>query len=170
MNPAISSLRISPLVTNCHPETEVDCGTVYSVDIRRCTLRSGGHSVGGSANIAVAIPKPPRQASIFVAHSSSSVMSHVASAAHTTTTAFALRTHSKSVSRSIPRRCFPQRTPFVGDRVELRQPLQTRALSRSNTVCITKVDEAQFQEEVLKVGYIPVHARHCKRREKWDLP
>ena len=96
-------------------------------------------------------------------------MSHVASAAHTTTKAFALRHHSKALSCSIPRRSLLKRTPFVGDRVELRQPVQTRAL-HPHIVCITKVDEAEFQEEVLKVGHIPVNTRHCKNREKWDLP
>lgn len=45
----------------------------------------------------------------------------------------------------------------MGDRVEHRHALHTRALHRSHTVCITKVDEAEFQEEVLKVGYIPVN-------------
>ena len=87
-------------------------------------------------------------------------MSHAASAAHTTTT---VRNHSKAVSCSIPRRSLLQRTPFVGDRVEHKQPVQTRALYRSHTVCITKVDEAGFQEEVLKVGRILVDTGHCRR-------
>lgn len=80
-------------------------------------------------------------------------MSHAALSAHTTTTVFAVRNHSKAGSRSITRRSVFQRKPFAGDRVEHRQSLHTRALHRSHTVCITKVDEAEFQEEVLKVGY-----------------
>lgn len=77
-------------------------------------------------------------------------MSHAALSAHTTTTAFAVRNHSKAGSCSTIRRNVFQRKPFVGDRVEHRQSLHTRALHRSHTVCITKVDEAEFQEEVLK--------------------
>ena len=106
----------------------------------------------------------PLQVSVFAAHSSLSAMSQVASAAHTTTTAFAVRNHSKAVSCSIPRRSPFQRKTFVGDRLEHRQPVQTRALYRSHTVCITKVDEAGFQEEVLKVGHVPVDTRHCQRQ------
>ena len=129
----------------------------YSVGDFRCFLRCCVcHSVQTPAIVPVAIQNYPLQASIFAAHSTLSVMSHAASAAHTTTTALAGRNHSKFVSCSIPRRSPFQRKPFVGDRLEHRQPVQTTALHRSHIVCITKVDEAGFQEEVLKVGYIPV--------------
>ncbi len=42
--------------------------------------------------------------------------------------------------------------PFVGDR---RQAPQPRAVCRTPTVCITKVGEAEFQSEVLKVTQPP---------------
>lgn len=43
---------------------------------------------------------------------------------------------------------------FVGDRILQRQLPQARALCRCPTVCISKVGEAEFQTEVLKVEYI----------------
>lgn len=80
-------------------------------------------------------------------------MSHAALAAHTTTTTSVVRGHVKAVPwSSVPRRSLYQRKPFAGDRVQHRQSPQAKALYRSHTVCITKVDEAEFQAEVLKVG------------------
>lgn len=40
---------------------------------------------------------------------------------------------------------------FVGERIMQRQVPQARALCRCPTVCISKVGEAEFQTEVLKV-------------------
>jgi len=45
--------------------------------------------------------------------------------------------------------------PFVGDRVAQRQAPQPRAVCWTPTVCITKVGEAEFQSEVLKVTQPP---------------
>ena len=51
-----------------------------------------------------------------------------------------------------------QRKPFVGDRFVHRYSSQGRAALRSHIVCITKVNEAEFQTEVLKVGPWPLRA------------
>ncbi|KAL3144847.1 hypothetical protein ABBQ38_001953 [Trebouxia sp. C0009 RCD-2024] len=77
-------------------------------------------------------------------------MSHAASAAHTTTATSLVRSHIKAVPFSVSRQSVFQHRPFLGDRVQHRHSPQARALYRSHTVCITKVDEAEFQAEVLK--------------------
>lgn len=93
-------------------------------------------------------------------------MSHAASAVHTTPT-FANKGHSNIAPCSVPRRRIFQRKPFVGDRVEHRRSPQPRALYRSHTVCITRVDEAEFQAEVLKVGIYrsKVHTAEAMRSQ-----
>lgn len=89
------------------------------------------------------------------------VMSHAASAAHTTTTASLVGGQSKAVPSSVSRHSVFKHRPFLGDQVQHRRCPQARALYRSHTVCITKVDEAEFQSEVLKVW---LHSGHCQRR------